>query len=103
LQLFLHDGKIKVELLTAGSPKALLDNYEDVFNDGRWHQVILTIGTNFLELNIDGRPMKTVRILSMTTGSVYYIAGEQRYRVNPLKLKFVYIMFKNAVPTSKKT
>jgi hypothetical protein len=49
-----------------------------VFNDGKWHQVILTIGTNFLELNVDGRPMKTVRILSMTTGSVYFIAGMQR-------------------------
>jgi hypothetical protein len=89
LQLFLHEGKIKVELLTAGNPKALLDNYEDVFNDGRWHQVTLTIGTNFLELNVDGRPMKTVRILSMTTGSVYYIAGKQKYGVNSFKLKFV--------------
>ena len=77
-QLFLHEGKIKVELLTAGNPKTLLDNYEEVFNDGKWHQVILTIGTNFLELNVDGRPMKTVRILSMTTGSVYYVAGMQR-------------------------
>jgi hypothetical protein len=78
LQLFLHDGKIKVELLTAGNPKALLDNYEEVFNDGKWHQVILTIGTNYLELNVDGRPMKTVRILSMTTGSLYFIAGKQK-------------------------
>jgi hypothetical protein len=77
-QLFLHEGKIKVELLTAGNPKTLLDNYEEVFNDGKWHQVILAIGTNYLELNVDGRPMKTVRILSMTTGSVYYIAGTQR-------------------------
>jgi hypothetical protein len=76
LQLFLHEGKIKVELFTAGNPKALLDNYEEAFNDGKWHQVILTIGTNFLELNVDGRPMKTVRILSMTTGSVYYVAGK---------------------------
>lgn len=75
VKLFLHEGKIKVELLTAGNPKTLLDNYEEVFNDGKWHQVILAIGTNYLELNVDGRPMKTVRILSMTTGSVYYIAG----------------------------
>lgn len=75
VKLFLEDGKIKVELLTARNPKALLDNYEEVFNDGKWHQVILTVGHNYLVLNVDERPMKTVRMLSMMTGSTYYIAG----------------------------
>ncbi|PSN48824.1 Neurexin-4 [Blattella germanica] len=75
VKLFLDEGKIKVELRTAKNPKALLDNYEEVFNDGKWHTVILTVGTNNLVLNIDGRPMKTVRMLSMTTGSIYYVAG----------------------------
>lgn len=60
---------------TPENPATLLDNYDETFDDGRWHTVILTVGINYLILNLDGRPMKTVRLISMTTGSAYYIAG----------------------------
>nr|CAD7258922.1 unnamed protein product [Timema shepardi] len=73
--LFLDDGKIKVDLVTSGNPRTILDNYDETFNDGRWHTVILSIETNSLILNVDNRPMKTVRLLSMTTGTVYMVGG----------------------------
>lgn len=72
----MENGKVKVELVTPNNPKAILDNYEDYFNDGKWHIVVLTINTNLLILNIDNRPMRTVRILKMTTGGIYYIGGK---------------------------
>uniref|UniRef100_A0A8D8V989 Neurexin-4 n=2 Tax=Cacopsylla melanoneura TaxID=428564 RepID=A0A8D8V989_9HEMI len=75
VKLYLEGGKIKVEIVTGGNPKALLNNFDDEFNDGKWHTVILTINTNQLVLNVDGRAMKTTRLLQMSTGAVYMIAG----------------------------
>nr|CAD7438043.1 unnamed protein product [Timema bartmani] len=75
VKLFLDDGKIKVDIVTSGNPRAILDNYDETFNDGRWHTVILSIETNSLILTVNNRPMKTVRLLSMTTGTVYMVGG----------------------------
>lgn len=76
LQLYLEEGKVKVEVLTPISPVTILDNYDEVFNDGKWHTVVLTMSTNLLVLNIDNRPMQTIRQLKMITGGVYYIGGK---------------------------
>lgn len=76
VKVYLEDGKVKVELITENNPIAILDNYEEAFNDGKWHNLVLTISTNLLVLDIDKRPMRTVRILSMQTGSLYLIAGK---------------------------
>lgn len=67
---------MKVELITPNNPKVNLDNYEERFNDGRWHTVVLTISTNSLILSVDYRPMKTVRYLKMFTGGLYMVAGK---------------------------
>ncbi|XP_012235285.2 neurexin-4 isoform X1 [Linepithema humile] len=75
VKLFLEEGKLKVDIKTADNPAVILDNFYEKFNDGKWHQVILTIATNSLVLNVDGRPMKTERKLSMSTGSFYMIGG----------------------------
>ncbi|XP_037041687.1 neurexin-4 isoform X2 [Bradysia coprophila] len=75
VKLYLEEGKIKVEIKTDDNPRAILDNYDEQFNDGRWHSLVLTIAKNSLVLDIDQRPMRTTRLLSMTTGGVYYIAG----------------------------
>lgn len=76
-QLFLEKGKIKVELggMSRNNPKTILDNYNEKFNDGRWHPAMLTISTNNLVLTVDNRPMRTTRLLSMQTGPVYMIGG----------------------------
>ncbi|XP_031336350.1 neurexin-4 isoform X3 [Photinus pyralis] len=73
--IYMENGKIKVELITPNNPQINLDNYEETFNDGRWHTVVLTIGINTLTLSVDYRPMKTTRFLKMTTGGIYMIAG----------------------------
>ncbi|XP_050596211.1 neurexin-4 isoform X1 [Bombus affinis] len=75
VKLFLEDGRLKVDIQTKGSPLVTLDNFDEKFNDGKWHQVILTISKNNLILNVDGTPMRTRRILDMITGPVYMIGG----------------------------
>lgn len=71
----MENGKIKVELVTRGNPKVILDNYDEEFNDGRWHIVVLTISKDSLVLSVDYRPMRTTRQLSIITGGIYLIAG----------------------------
>ncbi|XP_046819810.1 neurexin-4 isoform X2 [Vespa crabro] len=75
VKLFLEQGKLKIEIETKGNSKVILDNFDEKFNDGKWHQVILTVAKNTLILNVDGRPMRTKRILEMITGSLYWIGG----------------------------
>ncbi|XP_063218125.1 neurexin-4 [Bacillus rossius redtenbacheri] len=75
VKMFLLKGKIMVEIVTGDNPRAILDNFNEEFNDGKWHVVILTISTRSLVLTVDGQPMKTSRLLSMITGSVYLIGG----------------------------
>nr|CAG4638226.1 EOG090X00DN [Cyclestheria hislopi] len=75
VKMFLEHGKIKVEVSAENAPKVTLDNFAETMNDGRWHKVILTLATNSVILNVDERPMKTVRILSFRTGSTYLIGG----------------------------
>ncbi|XP_043664144.1 neurexin-4 isoform X5 [Vespula pensylvanica] len=75
VKLFLEQGKLKIEIETKGNSKVILDNFDEKFNDGKWHQIILTVAKNTLILNVDGRPMRTKRILEMITGSLYWVGG----------------------------
>ncbi|CAB3222790.1 unnamed protein product [Arctia plantaginis] len=75
VKVYIEEGRVKVELETPGSPRVKLDNYADVFNDGRWHALMLTMATDSLTLAIDLRPVRTTKKLRFMTGSTYYIAG----------------------------
>ncbi|XP_020287513.1 neurexin-4 isoform X1 [Pseudomyrmex gracilis] len=75
VKMYLEKGKLKVEIQTSQYPVAILDNFYETFNDGKWHQVILTIAKNSLILNVDGRPMITKRLLDMITGATYWVGG----------------------------
>ncbi|XP_032688940.1 neurexin-4 isoform X2 [Odontomachus brunneus] len=75
VKLFLENGKLKVEIKTGENPSSSLDNFYEKFNDGKWHQVILTVAKNSLVLNVDGRPMRTDRLLEIITGRHYMIGG----------------------------
>ncbi|KAL0271077.1 UNVERIFIED_CONTAM: hypothetical protein PYX00_008294 [Menopon gallinae] len=75
IKLYLQKGRIKGDVQTGNNPLTVLDNFEETFNDGRWHQVILTVRENNIVLDVDNRPMKTTRLLKMTTGSQYRIGG----------------------------
>lgn len=59
VRIYLEDGRVKVELKIDNSLSTILDNYDEQFNDGRWHSLVLTIAENSLILDIDQRPMKT--------------------------------------------
>lgn len=61
--------------MTRDNTRVVLDNYEESFNDGEWHSVILTLKNDFLELNVDNKPMQTIRKLDFMTGSNYFIGG----------------------------
>lgn len=62
VKIFLEDGKVKVELKTSDQTMpTILDNYEEKFNDGRWHSLVLTIGKNYLVLDINQKPMRTTK------------------------------------------
>ncbi|EEB13815.1 Contactin-associated protein 1 precursor, putative [Pediculus humanus corporis] len=75
IKLYLENGYIKVDVQTGTNPRTILNNFHEPFNDGRWHQVVLTVGTNKLILEIDGVAMTTNRLLSMSTGPYYMIGG----------------------------
>ncbi|XP_058066107.1 neurexin-4 [Anopheles bellator] len=78
VQVFLQDGKVKVRLKDDNyehNPGTILDNYEEQFNDGNWHHLMLTMKKNSLVLSIDNRPMETNKQIDITTGTLYYIGG----------------------------
>lgn len=75
VKLFLEDGHVKIELKVGENKPTILDNYEEQFNDGRWHSLVLTISRDSLVLDIDQRPMSTVRLLQVLTGAYYFIGG----------------------------
>ncbi|XP_075164291.1 neurexin-4 isoform X1 [Haematobia irritans] len=75
VRVFLEKGKVKVDLKLADKPRIILDNYDERFNDGKWHAFILTIQRNRLVLDIDQRPMATTKNIQISTGRLYYIAG----------------------------
>lgn len=61
--------------MTKDDTRVVLDNYEESFNDGKWHSIVLVLKPDFLELNVDNRPMQTIRKLDFMTGTNYFIAG----------------------------
>lgn len=84
VKVFLEDGRVKTEIKpddkeihSTGDHRRgiILDNYDEQFNDGRWHSLILTIKQNSLVLEIDQRPMRTEKLLTILTGAWYYIGG----------------------------
>lgn len=86
VKVYLEEGRVKTEIKTdekemhsLGDPRRglVLDNYDEQFNDGRWHTLVLTISQNSLVLDIDQRPMRTEKLFSINTGHWYYIGGSK--------------------------
>ncbi|KAK2720944.1 neurexin-4-like isoform X1 [Artemia franciscana] len=74
-KLYLERGKLKVQIVAEQSPKIILDNFAQVFNDGLWHAVTLQIGRNSVKLTVDGTTAKTTRFLLVRSGGIYFIGG----------------------------
>lgn len=64
-----------MQIETNGNPRATLDNYDVQYNDGRWHEVTITVLKDLLILSVDNQPMRTSRIIRMNTGLHYLIGG----------------------------
>ncbi|XP_014245346.1 neurexin-4 isoform X1 [Cimex lectularius] len=83
VKVFLQKGHIKVELqlpARGGGPystvqSTFLDNYNERFDDGRWHHCMLTISKDNLVLTVDQKPMPTLKEISIQTTSYYLIGG----------------------------
>ncbi|CAH1403187.1 unnamed protein product [Nezara viridula] len=75
VKLFLEQGKLKVEIETQKYPMSLLDNFDERFDDGQWHNCMLTISNNSLVLTVDNRPMRTTKLIQLITGSTYLVGG----------------------------
>ncbi|XP_055376798.1 neurexin-4 isoform X1 [Condylostylus longicornis] len=75
IKLFLDEGKVKIDMQIGDQPRIILDNYDEEFNDGKWHTLVLTLQRNQLILDIDRRPMTTTKNIKFSTSRIYYIAG----------------------------
>lgn len=76
VRAMIDEGKVKVEILTGDElTPVLIDNYQEQFNDGKWHSFVLTVGDNQLTVDVDQRPMRTIKLISIVTGGYYLIGG----------------------------
>ena len=75
VKLFMENARLKVEITSNDVPKVIIDNFDQSFNDGNWHQVELSMEKNKAVLSIDKVRMLTHRILEIRTGAHYLIGG----------------------------
>jgi len=75
VKLFMEDARVKVIIVAADMPKVELDNFDQTYNDGKWHSVELAMGKNAATVTIDKEPAETRRLLSFATGAYYMIGG----------------------------
>ena len=77
VMLKLEDGRLKVILLCGqcGVPKVELDNFDNTWNDGKWHSVEFVLGRDYAQTTIDNEPMETQRKLDISTGPYYWFGG----------------------------
>lgn len=69
VKMFMDDARVKITLVSADMPEVEIDNFDQTYNDGKWHSVQLEITTNKALLTIDNEEMETKRILDIATGN----------------------------------
>ncbi|XP_050739952.1 neurexin-4-like isoform X2 [Eriocheir sinensis] len=78
-KLYLEEGRVKVDIRARDTQgRVVLDNFDTSYNDGQWHRVMFVIMKNHMVLTMDDVPMKTVRVISVTSGKNFLIAGGVR-------------------------
>ncbi len=75
VKLFLEEARIKVVIVAADMPNVELDNFDQTYNDGKWHKVEISMAKNKAILTVDETPMDTRRRLDIATGGYYMIGG----------------------------
>ncbi|CAL8121658.1 unnamed protein product [Orchesella dallaii] len=74
-KIYFEKSKLLVEMATDTTPRLILDNFPDLFNDGLWHRVVFTISQNLITFSLDEREVKTTRLVKVFTGGLYYFGG----------------------------
>jgi len=75
VKLFMEDAQVKVTIVAADMPKVKLANFDQTYNDSKWHSVELIMEKNAVIVIIDKEPTDTRRLLSIAAGSDYMIGG----------------------------
>ena len=75
VKLFMEKARIKVEIVSNEVPKVVIDNFDQSYNDGNWHQVELSMQKNKAILAVDKVRMLTHRIIDIRTGAYYMVGG----------------------------
>ena len=70
----LEEARVKVKLVSEGMPEVEIDNFDQTYNDGKWHSVQLEITQNKAVLSIDTEEMETKRLLTISTGAKIWIS-----------------------------
>lgn len=75
-QLYFEKSKLLIEIQQPDtSPRLVLDNFVELFNDGLWHRIIFSIETNSIVLSVDERIVRTSRLIKIHTGGIYHFGG----------------------------
>lgn len=56
-------------------PEVEIDNFDQTYNDGIWHQVDLSMAKNKAIISVDKVAMETTRLMEIRTGA-YYLIGK---------------------------
>ena len=75
VSLFVEEARVKVRISARGVPSVELDNFDQTYNDGKWHSVELAMSKNYVLLKVDNDKSETRRILDFATGTDYMIGG----------------------------
>jgi len=88
--VYLDKGKLLVDLEVENSPRLTLENFAEMFSDGLWHSLEVTVGKNRVTLSVDERMVRTSRLMDIVTGDVYFMGG-----IDPAFLTFNSIQLTN--------
>lgn len=75
VKLYLERGRILVQLVANDVPAVTLNNFDQTYSDGNWHNVIFSMSKNNAILTMDRDPMITTRLMEIRTGPYYMIGG----------------------------
>jgi hypothetical protein len=75
VQIYMERARIKVKIQAKGTPEVKIDNFDQTWNDGTWHQVVLSMSRNEAIISMDKMKMVTSRIMDIRSGA-YYLIGK---------------------------
>jgi len=75
VKLYMQHSRIKVKIQSKDMPEVEIDNFDQTYNDGIWHEVQLSMARNEAIISMDKVTMVTSRLMDIRTGAYYLIGG----------------------------